>query len=283
MIINAMSIDVEDYYQVENFKDVIKKNFWGKFESRVEKNTYKIIETLDIFQLKATFFILGWIAEREKNLIKTIHESNHEVASHGYSHDLIYCQTHKHFREDIRKSKRILEDIIGEEVIGYRAPSYSITKKSLWSIDILIEEGFKYDSSIFPTIHDRYGIADAKRFPYKLQNTNENFLDEFPPSTFRFLGKNIPISGGGYFRFFPYRFTKWAFTQINKRENKPFIFYIHPWEFDQNQPKIKANKLLMLRHYYGIDKTEKRFMRLLNDFKFDTIRNVLKSTLNTAY
>ena len=277
MITNALTIDVEDYFHVENFKGFIQQKDWETYESRIEANTYTVLKILDLFQYKTTFFVLGWIADRYKELIKLIHQEGHEIASHGYSHELIYITQPEDFRQDLRKSKMILEDLTGDRVIGYRAPSYSITKKSLWAIDILLEEGFEYDSSIFPTMHDRYGIADAHRFPHKLKGGNGNYLTEFPPSTFRVIGMNIPVSGGGYFRFFPYYLTKKFFNSINQKERKPFIFYLHPWEFDPEQPKIKTNKSNAFRHYFNLNKTEKKFSKLLKDFKFDAVKNILAS------
>ena len=277
MIINALSIDVEDYYHVENFKSLIKTSDWHNYESRVENNTYKLLTILDNVKCRATFFILGWVADRYKGLIKTIHKEGHEVASHGYLHDLIYKTKPGDFREDVRKSKGLLEEIISERVTGYRAPSYSITRQSLWAIDILAEEGFTYDSSIFPTMHDRYGIPGAERFPHKITCDSGNALDEFPPSTFNLFGMNIPVSGGGYFRFFPYNLTKMFFNSINTKEKKPVIFYLHPWELDPEQPRIKTNSTNTFRHYFNLKKTGDRFTKLLRDFKFDTVTNVLQS------
>lgn len=276
MTVNALSIDVEDYYQVENFKHLIPEHDWVNCESRVEANTSTILQILDTFQVRATFFVLGWLAERHGGLVQLIHKQGHEVASHGYGHNLIYNSKPEHFRDDVSKSKKILEDLTGDCVLGYRAPSYSITRRSLWAIDILIEAGFKYDSSIFPIIHDRYGIPSAQRFPHKLRGCDGQCLEEFPPTTFKLFGITVPVSGGGYFRFFPYSLTKWAFKWINHREQKPFIFYLHPWEFDPGQPRIKTDMLRHIRHYCNIEKTEVRFKKLLSDFKFDTVKRILQ-------
>jgi len=276
MTVNALSIDVEDYYQVENFKHLIPERDWVNYESRVEANTCTILQILDTFQVRATFFILGWLAERYPDLVQSIHKQGHEVASHGYLHNLIYNCKPEHFQEDINRSKKILEDLTGDSVVGYRAPSYSITRRSLWAIDILIKAGFKYDSSIFPTIHDRYGIPGAQRFPHKLWGSDGQCLDEFPPTTFKMFGITVPVSGGAYFRFFPYLLTKWAFTWINRWEKKPIIFYLHPWEFDPGQPRIKTDMFRHMRHYFNIEKTETRFKKVLRDFKFDTVKSILQ-------
>ena len=277
--------------------------------------------------VRATFFILGWLAERYPHLIRTIKDQGHEIANHGYAHKLIYTQTKEEFRNDIRKSKAILEDITGSEVIGYRAPSYSITQKSRWALEILMEEGFKYDSSIFPIHHDFYGFPQAPRFPFLISmNGNNNFefsplnfdlhepqssvlspshsvlnsqssvnssnstnpinssnpttsskLIEFPISTIRICGQNLPISGGGYFRLFPYPLIKKGLRRINEEEERPFIFYIHPWEIDPDQPRINSiSRKSRFRHYVNLHKTESKFKKLLTDFRFSSLKNILK-------
>ena len=308
-MLNALTIDVEDYFQVHAFSNVIKYENWDNYECRIEDNTWRILEILNELpqtsslksqnSVKATFFILGWIAERYPHLIKEISLQGHEIASHGYNHRLIYHQTKEEFKNDIRKSKAILEDITGIEIIGYRAPSYSITNKSQWAFEVLIEEGFKYDSSIFPIRHDFYGMPNAPRFPFIVSlNGNSSFefsmLDhdsrpalssksiiEFPTSTIRILGQNFPISGGGYFRLFPFHFTKRGLMKINREEKKPFIFYIHPWELDSGQPKIRgAGFKSKFRHYDNLDKTEMRFKKLLRNFQFATIREVIGQYCN---
>ena len=219
--------------------------------------------------VKATFFILGWIAERFPELVRDIHSRGHEIGCHSYFHRLAYNLTPEDFQEDTKKAKDILEHISGSEVVGYRAPSYSITKKSLWALDILEELGFKYDSSIFPIVHDRYGISDAPRFKYKLVN---NDMFEYPMSTSFFCGMKLPVSGGGYFRLFPYSFTRMLLRKINRKEKRPFVFYLHPWELDPEQPRIKKTGLVSkFRHYNNLDKTARRFNQLLSDFKFQPI------------
>ncbi|MCP5006760.1 MAG: DUF3473 domain-containing protein, partial [Planctomycetes bacterium] len=219
--------------------------------------------------IKGTFFILGWVAEKYPELVKDIDTDGHEIACHSYRHRLVYdCSPHE-FRNDLVKARDILEDITGKKVFGYRAPSYSITSKSLWAFEILSELGFTYDSSIFPISHDRYGIPDSPRFKYALPDHD---LTEYPISTAKILGTKVPVSGGGYLRLFPYWFTKFALRKINHSESQPFIFYIHPWEIDPEQPRIKgASTFSRFRHYNNLEKTEKRFTRLLQDFQFAPI------------
>lgn len=274
---NALTIDVEDYYHVSAFESIIKFEDWGRFESRVEKNTLKILELLNTFKIKATFFILGWIAERSPQMVKEIQKEGHEIACHGYRHQLVYEIGPERFREDITRSKRILEDIIGKEVIGYRAPSYSITKKSLWGLSILAEEGFKYDSSIFPIRHDRYGIPDFSRFSKKINLNGKGEILEIPLSTIQLFGKNIPIAGGGYLRLLPVRFIEWGIRSLNKKENQPAIIYFHPWEIDPEQPKLNGSRVSVFRHHVNIGKTFSKLKRLLNNFQFGPIREVFSA------
>jgi hypothetical protein len=396
MMLNILTIDLEDYFQVHAFSNVIRFEDWNNYESRIERNTHRLLEILresgmahsaerianeltpndsrltphvsDLSpefvnslpltsnlkpqtSVRATFFILGWLAERYPHLIRTIKDQGHEIANHGYAHKLIYTQTKEEFRNDIRKSKAILEDITGSEVIGYRAPSYSITQKSRWALEILMEEGFKYDSSIFPIHHDFYGFPQAPRFPFLISmNGNSNFeftvlnldskktpnselrtpnlntyhnilasnevllersgpptssnmcasnlkrpaetkpfgegwsapltsskLIEFPISTLRICGQNLPISGGGYFRLFPYSLIKKGLRRINEEEEQPFIFYIHPWEIDPDQPRINSiSRKSRFRHYVNLHKTESKFKKLLTDFRFSSLKNILK-------
>lgn len=275
-IYNAFTIDVEDYYQVSAFSDNITRAEWPQMESRVVRNTEKILNHLDTHNIKATFFVLGWVAERQQSLVKNIHDQGHEVACHGYSHQLIYNQSREEFKEETLKAKNILEDIIQAPVNGYRAASYSITKKSLWAIDILADAGFKYDSSVYPVVHDRYGIPGSKEQPYKLTSQTGNMIIEFPLSVYKFMKYNIPISGGGYFRLFPYKFTQFSLFKHNDSGN-PFVFYLHPWEIDTKQPRIKTNFISRFRHYNNLHKCENRLLHLLNDFKFTRMDEVLNS------
>ncbi len=273
---NALTIDVEDYYHVAAFASVIRFGDWDWYESRVERNVSRLLDLLDAYRAQATFFVLGWVAERHPQLIRAIHARGHEVASHGYAHQLIYTQTRDQFREETRRSKHILEDAIGQQIIGYRAASYSITKQSYWALRILQEEGFRYDSSIFPIHHDRYGIPGSLRFCHVIEGHGGAGLVELPPSTVRLAGVNLPIAGGGYFRIFPYAFTRWGIRHLNHKEHQPAVVYLHPWEIDPEQPRIRANALSRFRQYCNLARTESRLRRLLQDFAFGSISSVLE-------
>ncbi len=274
--INAFTVDVEDYFQVEAFSGNIDRKHWDSYESRVVNNTHIMLDLLDDHTTSATFFVLGWVAKRQPDLVREISARGHEVASHGMSHKLIYKQSKKEFKEETFDSKKLLEDIIQKEVLGYRAATYSITKKSFWALDILCEAGYRYDSSIFPIVHDRYGIADINTRPHVLTTNNNNKIIEFPISVYKNKVFNLPISGGGYFRLFPYFFSKLLLASLNKK-NLPFMFYIHPWEVDKLQPRIKGiNLSTRFRHYNNISRCESRLGKLLSDFDFTTTENVLK-------
>jgi len=267
-----MTIDVEDYFQVSAFEPYIDKNTWDSIEHRVEKNTHRILDVLAKFETKATFFTLGWVAERYPQLINRIISEGHELACHGYEHIRVTEQTPDQFRTDIIRTKKILEDLGGKEILGYRAASYSINTENLWAHDILAEEGFKYSSSVYPVKHDLYGIPDAPRFSYQ-PIKGSDFL-EIPISTIKFGQKNIPCGGGGFFRFYPYMFSKWAFHHINS-SNQSAIFYCHPWEIDPKQPRQEGlNFKTKFRHYLNLHKMEQRISCLLTDFNWDTMENV---------
>ena len=275
---NALTIDVEDYFHVSAFADSITPESWSERECRVEKNTYKLLEIFDDAGYKATFFILGWVAENYPGLLKDIQQQGHEIASHGYSHQLVYNQTREMFKKETLKSKQLIEDIIGWEVIGYRAASYSITKDSLWALDVLAEAGFKYDSSIFPVRHDRYGIPDAEVAPHRLITPSGMTLAEFPLTTLRLPGFRLPMAGGGYFPLFPFFVFYNAARYINKIQKQPLIFYLHPWEIDIDQPKIDASWFSRFRHYNNVDNCEERLVRFLSHFEFTTTKSVLTET-----
>ncbi len=272
--LNALTIDVEDYYQVSGFESHIRFEQWPDYESRVVGNTWRLLEMLHFHRVKATFFTLGWIAERYPQVVLAIHKEGHEIASHGYRHRLVYNMSREEFRQDTERSKGVLEDLCGVPVVGYRAASYSIIQETLWALDVLHELGFQYDSSIFPIHHDRYGIPDASRFPYYHMLSEGRKLLEFPLSTVRFMGRNVPIAGGGYLRLFPYRFIQWGIRQINERENAPANIYLHPWEIDPSQPRINGSRLSQFRHYLNLDKTESRLRQLLLDFRFAPLRRL---------
>ena len=272
-----LSFDIEDWFQVENLKDAIQRKDWIKEELRVVNNTEKILKILDEYDTKATFFILGWIAEKAPQLVYKIHQKGHEIACHGYGHELIYLMEKKEFMKDIKKSKRILKDITGEEPIGYRAPNFSITD---WAIEILREEGFKYDSSYFPVkLHDRYGNINID-YEYKENNSQliqkiEHDLYEVQIPTLNIFNMKIPWGGGGYFRILPYWIYKKGIEKILK-DKGCFVFYLHPWEIDPQQPKVKGIKLsYKIRHYSGLNKAEYKIKKLLKDFKFISIKEGL--------
>jgi polysaccharide deacetylase family protein (PEP-CTERM system associated) len=276
-MLNALTIDVEDYYHVSAFEAVVPFADWERYESRVEKNTHRILDLLDAHTTKATFFVLGWVVERHPGLIRTLVARGHEVASHGYAHQRVYTQTPEQFRTETRRSKLLLEDTLGQPIRGYRAASYSITVQSLWALDVLREEGFVYDSSIFPIRHDLYGIPSHPRFCYMIAGQSDSPLVEFPLSTLRLGGTNFPIAGGGYLRLFPYAYTRWGIRYLNRREDQPAVVYLHPWELDPEQPRLPAGKLSRFRHYTNLHRMEERFVRLLQDFSFGTMSEVLQT------
>ena len=273
---NALTVDVEDYFHVAALAENIKPEDWPAIPCRAENNTRRLLDLFDKYQTKATFFVLGWLAGRMPGIVSEIADRGHEIACHGYSHQLVYDQTQDVFRDETFKSKAMLEDIIQAPVLGYRAASYSITKRSLWALDVLAEAGFIYDSSIFPVRHDRYGIPDAKEHPHHLQTPSGSQLVEFPLSTANYFGYRLPVAGGGYFRIYPYALTRAGLSQIN-RNNRPFIFYLHPWEVDPGQPRVPARWLSRFRHYHNLDKCEARLERLLQDFSFTTVSHVLQN------
>ncbi len=276
-ITNAFTVDVEDYYQVEAFSRHIQRSQWNDYPSHVEKNTDEILLLLDSKNIKGTFFTLGCVAEKHPAIVRKIVDQGHEIASHGYSHKLIYKQSHDEFRDETIKSKAILEDIAQIEVRGYRAATYSITRKSLWALDILVDAGFIYDSSIFPIRHDRYGIPDINPLPHKMITPGGQSIVEFPISILKTKLINFPIAGGGYFRLFPYGLTRWGLGKINQQKNE-FLFYIHPWEIDETQPVIKeAGLVTKFRHYNNIKNCRKKLENLVTDFKFDTLGAILES------
>ncbi|MEP1216140.1 MAG: XrtA system polysaccharide deacetylase [Marinobacter sp.] len=274
---NALTVDVEDYFQVAALAEAVDRSEWSSMEYRVEANTDQLLELFSQRGVKATFFTLGWVAERSPDLVRRIQKAGHEIASHGYSHQLVYQQTPEVFREETRKSKQILEDITGESVTGYRAASYSITAQSRWALDILCEEGFTWDSSIFPVHHDRYGMPGTPHEPYRLQAPGGGTLIEFPLSTCPVGSYRLPIAGGGYFRLYPYWLSRWGLGKIN-RAGQPFIFYLHPWEIDTGQPRLKVKPLSRFRHYNNLNKCMGRLEQLLGDFRFGSVSDVLSET-----
>ena len=281
--VNAFSVDVEDYFQVAALAPAISVESWPTREYRVEGNTEVILKLLEEKRVHGTFFVLGWVAEKSPHLVRRIAEAGHEIACHGFSHQLIYRQTQATFREETLRAKHFLEDVIGRAVTGYRAASFSITRESLWALDVLIDAGFEYDSSVFPIRHDRYGIPGASPEPGKIVAPSQRSLVEFPMSAAKFCGVQVPVSGGGYFRILPYWMTRAGLKQINERSGRPFTFYLHPWEVDPGQPRVKVGAFSRFRHYTNLDKCEARLRRVLGDFSFATMREVLeRSGLLTA-
>jgi len=271
---NVMTVDVEDYFQVAALAESIDYNDWSSIPTRVEQNTHKLLDIFDQHNVKVTHFVLGWVAERYPELVKEIDKRGHEVASHGFSHQLIYQQTPAVFKAETLKSKSLLEDAIGKPVLGYRAASYSITRKSLWALDILAEAGFQYDSSIFPIVHDRYGIPNTPTEPYFIRTASGNTLLELPLSTESILGQTLPIAGGGYFRLYPYWLSRWFYNRRVK-QNNPFIFYLHPWEIDPDQPKVDVSWFSKFRHYNNLDQCAARLQKLLSQFSFTTMQQYI--------
>jgi polysaccharide deacetylase family protein (PEP-CTERM system associated) len=272
-VLNAMTIDVEDYFHVSAFEAQVSRASWASRESRVCRNTERLLELFEQSGVKATFFVLGWVAERHPGLVRRIAALGHEVASHSYAHQLVYALTPEQFRDDLRRARGLLEAATGEPVLGYRAPSYSIIRQSMWALDVLIDEGYFYDSSIYPIRHDRYGIPEWDRHIHRIERANGT-LWELPGSTIRVGGTNLPIGGGGYFRLLPYMWTQRGIRRLNA-EGHPSIFYLHPWEIDPGQPRLHGSALSRFRHYRHLNRTEDRLRRLLAEFRFGRVRDVL--------
>lgn len=270
-----MTVDVEDYFHVAAFADSIDRSQWEHLEYRAEANTHRLLELFAQTGIRATFFVLGWVAKRSPGLVKAIHAAGHEIASHGWSHKLVFNQTAEEFGREARDSKSLLEDLCATRVYGYRASTYSITRRSTWALDILCEAGFTYDSSIFPVRHDVYGIPDAPLAPGMMSTPGGRKIVEFPMSTVRMCGVKVPVSGGGYFRLLPYWLTRSGLSRINRDEKRPFVFYLHPWEIDPEQPRVAAGLLSRFRHYTNLTKTEARLRRLISQYRFDSMRSVL--------
>lgn len=270
---NAMTIDVEDYFQVSAFAPYIPRETWESIPCRVESNVDRILALLDEEDTKATFFTLGWVADRYPAMVSRIVSNGHELASHGWGHHRVSDQNPDEFREDIIRSKAILEDIGGHAVLGYRAPSFSIGRHNQWALDVLEEAGYRYSSSIYPVRHDHYGIPDAPRFAYYPRGS-EGLL-ELPITTMRLFRQNIPAGGGGYFRLWPYPVSRWFFKRLNQLEQRSAIFYFHPWEIDHQQPRQKAISMkTRFRHYYNLHRMEERVRALTRDFNWDRMDRV---------
>ncbi len=276
-VVNAMSIDDEDYFQVAAFEEHIPYEQWSRWPCRIEASTGRILDLLDEAGASGTFFILGWVAQRYPDLIRRIAAAGHEVASHGMRHVRVFRQSPEEFREDVAKSKMILEDISGQAVQGYRASTYSINDATLWALDILLDEGYRYSSSIYPVRHDIYGMPDAPRFPFypRQKAGGDRGILEIPITTIELFNRRIPCGGGGYFRLFPVGFSRWAWSRVNRIDGQPGVLYCHPWEFDPAQPRVPGLQAkTRFRHYLNLGRMEARFKAMLAAFKWDRMDRV---------
>lgn len=269
--LNAMTVDVEDFFHVSAFDSIIKPDDWQQYEPRVERSTYRLMELFAKHNVKCTFFVLGWVGEKFPQLIKDMHAQGHEVASHGYAHKRASEQTPDVFKQDVKRSKDHLEDLLGTEIMGYRAPSFSIGYTNEWAFEVLVELGFKYSSSTYPVKHDLYGVPDWPRFTYQ----RPEGIIEIPIPTLKLMGKQVPIGGGGYFRLYPYPLARALVRKYLKKERQPYSFYFHPWEIDPEQPRLEQAPLKSrFRHYLNLSKMESRLECLLQDFDWATMRQV---------
>lgn len=273
-MLNAFSVDVEDYFQVGAFEGTIRREDWDRFEPRVVRNTQRLLELCARHDVRGTFFVLGWVAERWPELLREIHAAGHELATHGHDHRRVTHFTPAEFRADLRRARGAVEDAAGVEVVGYRAPNCSVGRQTLWALDALLEEGFRYDSSIFPTRHRRHGLPGFPRFPWAVRATERRALIEFPISTVRAAGLSLPFVGGAYLRHFPFCYVRWGMRRLN-REGQPALVYTHPWEIDAAQPRQRVGPMTRLRHYRNLDQTERRLEQLFREFRFTTVREVL--------
>lgn len=274
-MLNALTVDVEDFFQVSAYEKIVRYEDWGNYGNRVINSTGKILDLLKSKGIRATFFIVGWTAERFPELVEQIFSAGHEIGVHSYRHRLIYNLTPDEFREDIVKCRNILESITGKRPVCFRAPSFSITQKSLWALNILVDEGFEYDSSIYPIYHDRYGIPNSNPEIHELMQPTGSIW-EFPPAVYRVLGYNFPVSGGGYFRLYPYWLSRYFLRKINQRLKRPFVIYVHPWEFDPEQPVIPGLSVVSkFRHHVGIKKNLSKLDRLTSDFQFGALSETI--------
>ena len=275
----VLSVDVEDYFQVEAFAKQIPRSEWDRYPSRVVANTHRLLDLFDEFGAKGTYFMLGWVANKFPALVREIHQRGHEVACHSFWHRPVYSLTPETFREDLRQACDAIGQACGVRVVGYRAPSWSIVKSSLWALDILAEEGFVYDSSIFPIRHDLYGVPDGKRFPYHVNGANGGGLTEFPPATVRIRGTNFPSAGGGYLRILPMWYTEWALRRMAREDGQALVVYLHPWELDPEQPRIAAPWKSRFRHYTNLASTEPKLRYMLRTRRFQPFRELVAASV----
>lgn len=271
---NALSVDVEDWFQVGAFETVIDRKDWDSLECRVERNTDAVMALFEEAGVKATFFTLGWVAERYPALIRRIVDAGHEIGSHGYGHDRVFTFTPEQFAADLVRSRKLIEDAVGVKVTGYRAPSFSIDQRTPWAHEILAEQGYTYSSSVAPVKHDHYGWAEAPRFAFR-PVANSDFL-EIPVTTAELGSKRLAAGGGGFFRLLPYAFSRWAIRQVNERDNRPAVIYFHPWEIDPDQPRVtNAPIKSKLRHYTKLDVMAEKLRRLPKDFQWERLDAVV--------
>jgi polysaccharide deacetylase family protein (PEP-CTERM system associated) len=278
---HILSVDVEDYFQVEAFREVVARDTWDRWPSRVDANTRRVLDLFDEYGAKGTFFFVGWVAERNPDLVREVLQRGHELACHSYWHRTVYSLTPAEFAEDTRQARDRIEQAGGVRVLGYRAPSWSITRDSLWALDILAEQGFTYDSSIYPIHHDLYGIPGASRFAYEHKCSNGKRLPEFPPTTVKIGTMQLPAAGGGYLRIFPLSYTRWAMAQV-EREKEPVIVYFHPWEVDPEQPRVAAKLKSRFRHYTNLGRMMDRLRYLLGHYQFQPFAHHLSQAPATT-
>jgi len=282
MLLNALTVDVEDYFQVSAFETTIDRRSWDTYDSRVVANTQRVLELLDACGVRGTFFVLGWVARRFPDLVRQIHVGGHEIGSHSFWHRLVYRQNRDEFREDLRESCRVLEDITGERVTTYRAPSFSITRRSRWALEVLVEEGIRCDSSIFPIYHDRYGMPSAEPKIHSIK-TPSGSIWEFPPSVMRLGRLHVPVSGGGYFRLYPFAWTRFCLQRVNRTARRPIMFYLHPWELDADQPRLACGShFSRWRHYLNLGSMERKLQRLIREFRFGRMCDVMEEQGHAA-
>jgi polysaccharide deacetylase family protein (PEP-CTERM system associated) len=273
---HVLSFDVEEYFVVEAFRSAIKPASWSSMESRVERQVVELLELLDVSGVNATFFVLGWVAERHPSIVRAIANQGHEIASHGYGHDCVYRLSPHEFLEDVQRARKLLEDIAGTKVVGYRAPTFTVTRSTLWALDVLLEAGYRYDSSIFPIRHDRYGFAQFPTHPIRIMWENGSILDEYPMATIDTQIGRFPVAGGGYFRLFPHWTLRWAWDRLTK-EHRSSVFYLHPWELDYEQPRIPVGLVKSLRHYTHLRRTKGRLIEWLGRFRWTSFRSMRES------
>jgi polysaccharide deacetylase family protein (PEP-CTERM system associated) len=272
---DALSVDVEDYFHVEAFADQIQRDQWATFPSRVRRNCDRILDLFEKYKWRATFFVLGWVAERDRALVRDIAKAGHELGCHSYAHRRVCSLSPEEFREDLRRARGLIEDAAGVRVLGYRAPTFSIGRRSTWALEILAEEGFLYDSSIFPIRHDLYGYPDFPRFPQRLQLASGRELFEIPMSTIRLGGVNWPLGGGGYLRLFPMSYSRWAIRHIHRQDRQSVILYFHPWELDPDQPRLEGSWKSKFRHYTGLAKMAPRLDELLSRGRYEPLSSLV--------